>query len=64
MVTSTLLPSCFMVARTDAAGTTALSQVAECAHPKRRRKRIVEEPLMALDFDLNRIVPTRCELLY
>ena len=58
MVISTLIPSCFMVARTDAAGTTALSQVAECARPRRRR-RIVEEPLVALDFDLNRIDPTR-----
>ena len=57
------MPSCFMVARTDAAGTTALSQVAECARPKRRRrKRIVEEPLVALDFDLNRIDPTRSVL--
>ena len=58
-----MMPSCFMVARTDTAGTTALSQVEECAGRPKRRKRIVEEPL-ALDFDLNRIDPTRCELPY
>ena len=49
-----------MVARTDAAGTTALSQVEECASARpKRRTRIVDEPLAALDFNQSIISPTR-----
>ena len=60
LVISTAMPSCFMVARTDAAETTALSQVEECARARpKRRKRIVDEPL-ALDFNQNIIHPSRC----
>ena len=59
LVISTMMPSCFMVARTDTDVTTALSQVQECASSRpKRRTRIVDEPL-ALDFNQNIINPTR-----
>ena len=62
-VTSMYTPSCFMVAVSSGAATTALSDVDECStNKKKRRKRsIIEDKPFASTLAEDMILPSRCE---
>ena len=63
--TMTTTETCFKVAVSDTAATTALSDVRECDGKKgrrRRRKRSIDDAPATQEFDLGDIVPSRSTL--
>ena len=58
----TTTETCFKVAVSDTAATTALSDVRECDGNKGRRKRSIDDAPATQEIDLGNIVPSRSTL--